>query len=255
MTRVHFRMLILSALTILQGCASLHLKTEAAASHMHIIRFADSMGAVFEGGAGASPDDIKLRSMLAAFEQCQISHQLAFVTAPIEFFPAADYSFVSAYDLQHGRFLADSAPPNDPAYVAPFECIDQKHGLESPIHESREVTTMLVHNLAGDMRGAIVAVKVEPNITGLKNGDLILAIADQRVETRTELAKAVDWLPLGPTKYSVIRANSVIRVDGEITDRTPTTLKTAKNLLTEICNRLRSTSKTCGEKANIATNP
>lgn len=258
MTRVHLRPVIFASalcagVFALQGCTTAQLASrDASGGQTKIIHFADSMGAVYVGGDASSPDDAKLRAMLAAFEQCDVGHQLAYVTQPIEFSPSADYSFLSSYALQHGRFLADSARSQKPAFVAPFECIDQKHGVATAVLESREVPGSGIPTRLNDEKGAVKALAVEPNITGLKNGDLILAIGDKRVETRTELAKIVDWLPVGPTKYTIIRANAVIQVDGEVTDRTPSTLKTAKVLLSEICSRLRSNAKVCGDSATIA---
>ena len=158
MTRVQFRLLILSVFALLQGCSSIATKPEGSAGLAKIIHFSDAMGAVHIGDSKSTPEDARLRSMLAAFDQCELSHQLAFVTPPIEFSPQADYVLISSYSLQHGRFLADSVKSKTPSYVAPFECIDQKHGVESAILESREVPSTALHTQLSDEKGALKAL-------------------------------------------------------------------------------------------------
>ena len=167
-------------------------------------------------------EDAKMLSLLSAFDHCAISGKSAVVT-PLKII---------------GGEVA-----------APFECFTEKHGVAVTVRLSEDAAPVLVQPYMHDLKGAVLAREVEDNITGLKNGDVIVAIGDRRVANRTELARAVDQLPIGPTKYSVVRANHVIQVTGDITDRTLVYRETAAVLLAQLCRELRgkTTSRVCAE--------
>lgn len=189
-----------------------------------IVGLKDVSGAVFTAPASVSAEQAKLYSMLAAFEHCQTQSKFAFVLTPSAISPTE--------------------------FITPFECLSQRHGVVTPILLSEEVPAVLVQSYARDSRGALLARQVEPNITGLKDGDVILAVGGKRISSRPEMKIAVDALPVGPTKYSVVRSNHVIQVDGEITDRTESLRKNARALLTAICASLPSSSsvKACAPR-------
>lgn len=164
MLRVHFwRVMFASGLFCLQACSSAPVaqiaqitpvtpltngpSTEAPVSvddkpmTTKIIRFADALGAV---AIGARLEDAKYESMLAAFDYCAREQRLAFITSPLPYSPRLNYARVSTFS---NRLPED---PNASAYVAPFECLDQKHSAKTGLLESEDMPS--THELERAMK-------------------------------------------------------------------------------------------------------
>lgn len=250
MLRVHFpRVMFAAGVFLLQACASTQLPAPkpieahpASAAEpvvvkvadvagsvpmtTKIVRFADALGAV---ALNAKPSDAKYESMLAAFDYCAREQRLAFITSPLTYSPRINYSRVSTFS---NRLPED---PNATAFVAPFECLDQKHSARTGLLESEDVPSS--HILAAamkDSKGAVIVHRVAKGSLFREN-DLIVSIGGLRVETRAEVSKAVDWTAVGTTEFQVVRGTRVVRVKQTIVDKTETMRANAQQLLSALC--------------------
>ena|GEM_PF-4897690 len=250
MTRVHWALLVLSFGT-LQGCATLkrvdpkpvyaHPAAATVPASTKIVRFADALGAV-----ALNNENAKLQSMIAAFDYCDREQRLAFVTPPLSYSPRINYSHVSTYS---NRLSPDSTARS---FVAPFECIDQKHSVKTGLLESEDIpSTEELHKALGDLRGAVI-VHNTTTTSKFRENDLIVKVGGFRIESRGELVKAVDVSPIGSLDFEVLRDGKLTSVSETVYDTTATTSATALKLLEALCKETGSTSPSCARHAFLS---
>lgn len=275
MTRVHLYLLVLSFGAILQGCASLSAVTAQPSSlpplsvHLadstvsstatasaslsvptgaKIVRFADALGAV-----ASNAEASKLQSMLAAFDYCDREQRLAFVTPPMAYSPRINYSRVSTYSLRFTDEAASTATLGAPSYVAPFECIEQKHSVKTGLAESEDVPANALQGTMDDRRGGVIVHRTLPG-SGFLNNDILVSVGLFRIETRGELAKAVDVSPVGDLSFGVVRGSKLVHVIGHAVDMTASTEKNALHLLEALCKETGASARSCTSHAFVAEN-
>jgi hypothetical protein len=199
-----------------------------------IVRFKDALGAVVQRA-----DDAKLQSMIAAFDYCDREQRLAFVTPPLAYSPRMNYSRVSTYSNR----LADD--PSAKSFVAPFECIDQKHSVKTGLLESEDIPSIApIRKTLGDSRGGVIVHRASDS-SKFRENDVVVKVADFRVETRAELVKAVDLSPLGDVAFTVVRGDRLIQITGEVLDTTQSTSANALKLLEALCKETSSSAPSC----------
>lgn len=251
-TRVHFALFVLS-FAGLQGCTTTQApilvaspsKVTSSQSASKIVRFADALGAVVQSGSLES-GDAKLESMLAAFDYCDREQRLAFVTPPLAYSPRINYSRVSTYS---NRLPSD---PSAKSFVAPFECIDQKHSVMTGLLESEDIPSIVsVHSAIGDTRGGVIVHRTSA-ASKFQENDVVVKVAAYRVETRAELVKAVDLSPLGDVAFTVVRDGKLMTVVGDVRDTTASTSKNALKLLEALCKETGSNATSCARHSFLA---
>lgn len=244
--RVQYGLVLLSALAIFQGCSSAQLP-ELKPVYAHpadnvqpsskYVRFADSLGAVSSG---------KLESILAAFEYCGREQRLAFVTPPMPYSSGMNYSRVSTYSL---RFREEDESLAATAFIAPFECIEQKHTVKTGLAESEDIgSSGATRRLMHDLRGGIAVDKTAP-ASAFAEGDIVTRVGTFRVESRAELAKAIDVSPVGLLAIQVVRKGKLVTIAQTSTDTTAQTLANARQLLGAVCKETSSNSPACAAKS------
>lgn len=248
--RVHFALLVLS-LALFNGCTTMQppapkpVYVNPASSTpvppSKIIRFADALGAV-----SLSPENAKLQSMIAAFDYCDREQRLAFVTPPLSYSRHINYSRVSTYSNR----LSDD--PSAQLFVAPFECIDQKHSVKTGLLESEDIPSFAwLQHVTADSRGGVIVHRVSAE-SKFQENDIVVKVGDFRIENRAELVKAVDVSSLGPVEFTVVRGGHLIQVSGEVLDKTMSASTTALKLLESLCKETGSSAPSCARHAFVA---
>ncbi len=248
MMRVHSCLLVLSVMAFLQGCTTIQAPVvQSASAHpadlklslsssSRIVRFADALGAV-----SSTAEASKLQSMLAAFDYCDREQRLAFVTPPMAYSPRVNYSRVSTYSL---RFTAEASSLAPLSFVAPYECIDQKHSVKTGLAESEDVPANTLHGAVNDRRGGVIVHRTFPG-SAFQENDILISVGSFRIETRGELAKAVDISPVGEVSFGVVRGGKHMLVTGSVVDTTAATQRNALQLLEALCKETGAFSRSC----------
>ncbi len=245
-TRVHLALFVLS-FAGLQGCTSLEMPAPKPvivnpaanmAPSSKIVRFADSLGAVVQ-----RTEDAKLQSMIAAFDYCDREQRLAFVTPPLAYSPRINYSRVSTYSNR----LPEEASAT--SFVAPFECIQEKHSVKTGLLESEDIPSVEpIRKHVSDSRGGVIVHRVNES-SRFKENDIVVRVADFRVVSRAELVKAVDLSPLGEVSFTVVRSGKLVTVTGDVRDTTASTSANALKLLEALCKETGSSAPSCARHA------
>jgi hypothetical protein len=242
-TRVHFALFVLSFAS-LQSCSTTatvapsNAAVSAGLSPSKIVRFADALGAV---------SDVKLESMLAAFDYCDREQRLAFVTPPLAYSPRINYSHVSTYSNR----LADD--PSAKTFVAPFECIDQKHSVKTGLLESEDIPSIsAIRSAMSDSRGGVIVHRANA-LSKFKESDIVVKVGNFRVETRAELVKAVDLSPVGEVDFTVVRCGKRLTISGDVHDTTASMSQNALKLLEALCKESAATSRVCARHSFLAS--
>lgn len=263
-TRVHFALFVLS-FAALQGCTTAQVpspkpvyanpamnrsagesttaSTPATDTHIplsKIVRFKDALGAVVQ-----RTEDAKLQAMIAAFDYCDREQRLAFVTPPLAYSPRINYSRVSTYS---NRLPVESSGSVN-SFVAPFECIDQKHSVKTGLLESEDIPSVrAIRESLGDSRGGVIVHAAGPE-SKFRENDIVVKVADFRVESRAELVRAVDLSPLGDVTFTVVRGDRLVTVSGQVHDTTTSTSENALKLLEALCKETGSSAPSCARHA------
>jgi hypothetical protein len=273
MMRVHSCLLVLSVVAFLQGCTTMQppalqplsvhpadapISTPSKSPASKIVRFADTLGAV-----ASSDDSSKLQSMLVAFDYCDREQRLAFVTPPMAYSPRINYSRVSTYSLRFTEEASSSGPETRPgslalrSYVAPFECIDQKHSVKTGLAESEDVPANVLHGTLNDHKGGVIVHRTLPG-SAFRENDILITVGAFRVQTRGEMAKAVDVSPPGEISFGVVRDSKLIHFSSTVIDTTSKTRENALHLLEALCKETGATGsafgRSCASHAFLAAN-
>jgi hypothetical protein len=236
----------LIGMAFLQGCATGQPPALAQAPRpmkpAKIVRFADALGAV-----ATTAEASKLQSMLAAFDYCDREQRLAFVTPPMAYSSHINYSRVSTYSLRFSS-EADSNAVAPSSYVAPFECIDQKHSVKTGLLESEDVPSNALRGSMHDHRGGVIVHRSDI-LSAFRENDIVVEVGSFRVESRGELVKAVDVSPVGNVSFGVVRSGKLIQLAGLISDTTDSTQKNALKLLEALCKETGASSRSCATHA------